>query len=273
MQVYLKPLAKLTRDSTLRHPIARRAAATSASVIVAAMLLATPLCGWGRTLSPQTSRPQTPMSFSAQKADQAQKSAAESQRAPATASTATQSASPATNWPVNDAPSDAAVVWDGHGLRIEASNSSLAQILKDVAAKTGANLQGMGEDQRVFGTFGPGPAREVLSELLEGSGYNVLMIGDRGEGAPRRIVLSVPSAPGSQPSTPTNQQSDADSEADQQPQEQQPEQPPPPPPQNNPGAPVPVRPPQEIMREMQQRQLMLQQQQLQQQQQQQNPQN
>ncbi len=57
-------------------------------------------------------------------------------------------------------------------------------------------LEGMDQDQRIFGTYGPGPARDVLSQLLDGSGYNVLMIGDRGQGTPRRIVLSAHSGGG-----------------------------------------------------------------------------
>ena len=53
-------------------------------------------------------------------------------------------------------------------------------------------------DQRVFGKYGPGPACDVLSELLEGSGYNVLMIGGRDTSAPLKIILSVRSAAGAQ---------------------------------------------------------------------------
>jgi hypothetical protein len=96
----------------------------------------------------------------------------------------------APHWPVNDHAALAAVTWDSHGLRIEATNSSLQQILKDVATATGAKVEGLGTDERVFGEFGPGQARDVLSKLLHGSGYNVIMIGDQGQGAPRQIVLS-----------------------------------------------------------------------------------
>ncbi len=84
------------------------------------------------------------------------------------------------------------MVWDSHGLRIDADNSSLDQILKDVSTDTGAKVEGLSADQRVFGTYGPGPARQVLSDLLDGTGYNVLMFGDQGEGTPREIVLSAP---------------------------------------------------------------------------------
>ncbi len=94
------------------------------------------------------------------------------------------------HWPANDKPVQAAIVWDSQGLRIDAANSSLQQILKEVSSVTGANVEGMGTDERVFGAYGPGLARDVLSQLLRGSNYNVLMIGDQGQGAPREIVLT-----------------------------------------------------------------------------------
>ena len=89
------------------------------------------------------------------------------------------------DWPVNDKPSPASVVWDATGLRINASNSSLQQILSEVSTETGTKVEGMGADQRVYGVYGPGQARDVLSQLLQGSGYNVLLAGDIGQGAPR----------------------------------------------------------------------------------------
>jgi hypothetical protein len=63
-----------------------------------------------------------------------------------------------------------------------ATNSSLQQILSDVSTATGVKVEGTPGDQRVYGSYGPAPARDVLSQLLDGSGYNVLMIGDQGEG-------------------------------------------------------------------------------------------
>ena len=93
-------------------------------------------------------------------------------------------------WPANEKPAKAAITWDSQGLHIDAANSSLEEILMEVATLTGAKLEGFDADQRVFGAFGPGPARDVLSQLLLGSGYNVVLIGDQGQGTPRRIVLS-----------------------------------------------------------------------------------
>ena len=100
-------------------------------------------------------------------------------------------APPPPDWPVNDKPVAATVVWDSQGLRVDANNSSLSQILKDVSTDTGTSVEGLKPgDVRVFGTYGPGPANVVLSQLLDGAGYNVLMVGDQGSGAPRQIVLS-----------------------------------------------------------------------------------
>jgi hypothetical protein len=105
---------------------------------------------------------------------------------------------PAPIWPANQAPNQAKVTWDSRGLEIEASNSSLDEILHQVAAETGVKFEGLTQDQpifdqRIFGTYGPGPARDVLSMLLEGSGNNVLIIGGRDADTPLEVVFSVSS--------------------------------------------------------------------------------
>ena len=140
--------------------------------------------------------------------------------APAAPALATPPAPEPPHWPANDSPAQASVVWDSQGLRIDAENSSLQQILKDFSTATGAQVDGMASDERVFGSYGPGQARDVLSQLLQGSGYNVIMIGDQGQGAPRQIVLSVRPAPGAQPAAANNPASsnDDDAEADEPPQ-------------------------------------------------------
>jgi hypothetical protein len=109
-------------------------------------------------------------------------------------------APPPPDWPVNSKPVDATVVWDSHGLKVDARNSSLQQILNDVSTDTGAKLEGSTPaDLRVFGTYGPGPANEIISQLLNGTGFNVLIIGDQESGALRRIVLSAaPTGPAPQ---------------------------------------------------------------------------
>jgi hypothetical protein len=148
-------------------------------------------------------------------------------------------------WPINEKPVQAFVLWDSHGLRITAQNSSLQQILQDVAAATGAKVEGMGADERVFGVYGPGQVRDVLSQLLEGSGYNVLLVGDQGQGTPRQIVLSTRST-GPAPAAIKSAQATArkeDGDADDEPSS----------PDVNPGADGLPRTPQQLMQEIQQR--------------------
>jgi hypothetical protein len=178
---------------------------------------------------------------------------------PAAPAPATPPAPEPPHWPANDSPVPASVVWDSQGLRIDAENSSLQQILKDFSTASGAQVEGFAADERVFGVYGPGQARDVLSELLQGSGYNVIMIGDQGQGAPRQIVFSVRRAGGAQPASANNPASSNDDDAD--------AEEPPQPPQ---AGPVPFRPgfppggpprtPQQInMQEQQMRQQQMQQ--------------
>jgi hypothetical protein len=75
-------------------------------------------------------------------------------------------------------------------LTVKAENSSLTQILHQVSSATGMRLDGLGGDERVFGSFGPGAPRDVLTTLLNGTSYNVVMVGDLPNGAPRELVLS-----------------------------------------------------------------------------------
>ncbi len=140
-------------------------------------------------------------------------------------------------FPIDGKPTPASVTWDSQGLHIEAANSSLQQIMKDVSTATGTKVEGLDADQRVFGAYGPGPARDVLSQLLNGSGFNVVMIGDQGQGTPRRIVLSSPHPGSTTPAAAPAQESDEETEVEE----------PPPPPQrqgrpNRPGYPPPGMP-------------------------------
>jgi hypothetical protein len=123
-------------------------------------------------------------------------------------------------WPSNEKPFPASVTWDKQGLRIDATNSSLAQILEDVATATGAKVEGFGADQRIFGVYGPGQARDVLSQLLLGSGYNVMMVGDQGQGTPRVIVLSSRHAGTTVQTANAASDSDEDADTDEEPAQQ-----------------------------------------------------
>ena len=138
-------------------------------------------------------------------------------------------APPLPEWPINEKATEATIAWDSHGLSINATNSSMDQILQDVSTVTGIKFEGFGADQRVFGSYGPGSAHDVITQLIEGFGYNVLMIGDQGQGVPRQILLTFRQTGPAQPSNhTTTANNDEDSDA---------EEPPPQPPQmpNRPG--------------------------------------
>jgi hypothetical protein len=85
---------------------------------------------------------------------------------------------------------EAQVVFTGDTLSIRADNSSLSAILHQVASKSGMQIEGLSGDERVFGTFGPGRPRDVLADLLNGTAYNQVLLGDLSNGAPRQLILT-----------------------------------------------------------------------------------
>ena len=63
-------------------------------------------------------------------------------------------------------------------LVIVARNSTLGDVLRAVRNQTGANVEiPANATERVVGRFGPGPARDVLASLLNGSHFNYVMLG------------------------------------------------------------------------------------------------
>ena len=162
------------------------------------------------------------------------------------------------DWPVNDQPTDAAVVWNSQGLRIEASNSSLEQILTDVSTATGVKVQGLGTDRAHLWRLRPRQGARRAGAAARR--LRLQRVDDRrpGPGNAARDPVERSSQAGDAPAAGHNQtaSNDENSEAEDQPAEPQP---PPPTIRNGftPGA--PPRTPQQIMQEMQQRQQMQQQ--------------
>ena len=63
-------------------------------------------------------------------------------------------------------------------LMIVANNSTLGDVLRAVRNQTGAEVEiPANATERVVGQFGPGPARDVLAVLLNGSHFNYVMLG------------------------------------------------------------------------------------------------
>jgi hypothetical protein len=113
-------------------------------------------------------------------------------------------------------------------LSIKAENASLTAILHQFSAKSGMTIEGLGGDERVFGTFGPGAPRDVLADLLHGTSYNLVLLGSLDNGAPRQLILSPAAHTGAVVSSPTPQAVAEDNEPEQEPP------PPPEPPQQQP---------------------------------------
>lgn len=169
-------------------------------------------------------------------------------------------------------------------LTIVASNSTLGDILRAVRKQTGAEIEVPEARERVVTHLGPGPAREVIADLLNGSRFNYVLLGSSDDSnVLTRVVLvqkspdataavnmqasGGPSArhpnelaqPGNQDALP-----DADAEAPEETADENADQQQPPAeaeqPVANPDQPG-VKTPQQLLQEMQQRQLQMQQQQ------------
>jgi hypothetical protein len=91
-------------------------------------------------------------------------------------------------------------------LSIVAPNSTLSDILQAVKTKTGAAIDiPPGANERVVSRFGPGPARDVLAALLNGSHFNYVMIGSDANPTSVAQVILTPRAGGE--TAPVNQAS------------------------------------------------------------------
>jgi hypothetical protein len=144
---------------------------------------------------------------------------------------------------------EAQIDLSGDTLYIRADNSSLTAILHQIAGKSGMQIEGLGADERVFGSFGPGAPRDVLADLLNGTAYNLVLLGDLSDGAPRQLILTPASRGAAATPAPVAQANADDAANDQesveppQPEVQQPPTPPP-------GAPG-VRTPQQLFEQLQ----------------------
>jgi hypothetical protein len=75
-------------------------------------------------------------------------------------------------------------------LTIVAPNSTLGDILRAVRKQTGAEIEIPEAKERVVTHLGPGPAREVMAELLNGSRFNYVLLGSSQDAsALTRVVL------------------------------------------------------------------------------------
>ena len=167
-------------------------------------------------------------------------------------------------------------------LSIVAPNSTLGDILRAVHKQTAAEMDiPTNATERVVTHLGPGPARDVMAELLNGSRFNYVLLGSQSDAnLLTRVVLVAksgsdtpgpnpqPGQPGvNQPPNTTMPQDAANVQAEPEQQDAAEETPEENPDQANeveqptPPEPPGIKTPQQLLQEMQQRQLQMQQQQ------------
>jgi hypothetical protein len=104
----------------------------------------------------------------------------------------------------NIAPVPPQVSYENGQLTIVAPNSTLGDILKAVRKQTGAEIDIPDARERVVTRLGPGPARDVIADLLNGSRFNYVMLGSPDDGnALTRIVLVAKTGPDNPPPQPS----------------------------------------------------------------------
>jgi hypothetical protein len=95
-------------------------------------------------------------------------------------------------------------------IAVTADNSSLKDILREIARRAGMAVEGSVIEERVFGQYGPGAPAEVLSALLVGTGTNIMVASGKSH-APQ-LILS-PQHGGPTPPDPGAQRRRAEAEA------------------------------------------------------------
>jgi hypothetical protein len=74
-------------------------------------------------------------------------------------------------------------------LKVEADNAGLNQVLREIARQTGMKIAGGVADERVYGTYGPASPADILGELLDGTGSNMLLRAGAA-GSPAELILT-----------------------------------------------------------------------------------
>src|ERR1700756_1792874 len=88
------------------------------------------------------------------------------------------------------------VSFQNNQLTIVAPNSTLGDILRAVRKQTGAEIDIPAAPERVVTHLGPGPARAIVAELLNGSRFNYVLLGSPADQTVlTRVVLVAKSGP------------------------------------------------------------------------------
>lgn len=139
-------------------------------------------------------------------------------------------ASPSSLAPAPRSVQPAQVTYTSGLLTVSAANSSLNQILREIARATGMKITGSVRDDRVFGTYGPAAPSEILATLLDGTESNMLLV-QKVESSSSELILTPRTGRASPPDP--NAAARQEAEIADQPE------PPPPPPQPQPQPQLP----------------------------------
>ena len=114
---------------------------------------------------------------------------------------------PSANPPISRA--QTVVQWDGHLLQITANGERLAQVLSAIVLRTGIHMTGSTPDDRIYGSYGPAPLVDVLSDLVSGLPINMLFV-QRSDGKPGDLAFTAregtATSPNATPQSPFAQQ-------------------------------------------------------------------
>jgi len=82
-------------------------------------------------------------------------------------------------------------------LSVTADRASLAEVLYQIQVHTGAEIAvpSGAEQEKVVATLGPAPARDVLTDLLQGSSYNFIILGSPQDPKALERVILTPRGP------------------------------------------------------------------------------
>ena len=97
----------------------------------------------------------------------------------------------------------ARVLYSGGLVTVTAHDSTLDEIVQQIAAKVGVKVDGRASNEKVFGTYGPEAPAVVLTTLLDGSGSNLLIVQSASD-RPLEIILT-PRSGGVSPPTSARQ--------------------------------------------------------------------
>jgi hypothetical protein len=96
---------------------------------------------------------------------------------------------PAPPTPSQLPPKRAQITYTNGTLSVSADNASLNQILREIASDTGMKITGGVTEERVFGQYGPDDPAQILAQLLDGTGSNMILV-HRDADAPAELILT-----------------------------------------------------------------------------------